>query len=577
MEQALSQYRSMPGGDGDLNQICERAYQHYLARAEAGLQENNLDTARAEAQQALGYKETGREAKAVLETVKNRREAADLIARGRALLEQGSSAEALRLLEKAQTLYPTQADLPGLLGRARRAVCDLRITQGRQAMEAGRYVAALESFEKSQELLPGYGGVVALLAEARARLAQRHLQTAGQTLQNDRAGTAVVHAAAALGHEPGNFEARRLLGQAAERVRAEVRYTIAFLGFRAAPERQAMANSLASVTLEHLTHSRPENVVLVERPDPQTVLEQGQTAMPPAQSVGDAESIDAHLVGEILDGKVVTQSKQVGEGESTYQDGYRNEANPDYAVAADEADKALRDLERARRRVAEAEVRLARYDNADPYDPQVQERKRRARAEVAAARERLIEAATILGAAQAHLAATPQEILVPNMVKHRFPIEEVTWTGKVSCLIKMLDAETGELILAEQVEGQYAQSDRMIAADPAHNVEEDPLELPDDRTLLDKAAQATMEKLRPALNAALTQHGQRFAAAFQRAEAAGDAGRAVDSAVKYLFAYAQGAEQTNAMLDYIQRYLGDENELLDIRELLRTHCRLPLK
>ena len=574
MEQALRQYRSMPGGDGDLRQIRERAYQHYLARAEARLLENNLEDARAEAQQALAYKATGREAKAVLETVKNRREATDLIARGRALLQQGDSREALRLLERAEKLHPTHAELPTLLGQAKRAVCDLYISQGRQALEAGRYVAALKSLQKSHNLLAGYGGIGPLLADARSQLAQRHLQTAQQHLQNGQAGSAVVHAASALGYESGNFEARRQLGQAAGQVRDQVRYMIAFLGFRAEPAQRTMANSLASVALEHLTRTRPANVVLLERNDPQTVLDNpSATALPAATSQG----IDAHLVGEILDSKIVTQTKEVGRGESTYQDGYRAEPNPDYVEAAARADDALHDLEQARRRLAEAEARLARYGNADPGDTRAQDRKQRAEADVAEARRRLVDAATRVGLAQARLAATPPEVLVPNMVKHEFPVEEVTWTATITCLIKMLDAATGALILAEQVEGRHVQSDRMVAADPERNVPEDPLELPDDRLLLEAAAKSVTAKLKPSLDAAVTRHGQRFATARRRAEAAGDVTGAVDNAVKYLFAYPKGAEHTNAMVDYLRRYLGEEDTLLDLRELLRAHCQVLLK
>jgi len=577
MEQALRQYRSMPGGDGDLRQIRERAYQHYLARAEARLLENNLEDARSEAQQALAYKGTGREAKAVLETVKNRREATDLIARGRALLQQGDSQEALRLLERAEELHPTHAELPTLLSQAKRAVCDLYIGQGRQAMEAGRYVAALKSLQKSHDLLPGYGGIGTLMADARSQLAQRHLQTAQQSLKNGQAGSAVVHAASALGYESGNFDARRQLGQAAGQVRDRVRYTIAFLGFRAQPAQQAMANSLASVALEHLTRTRPANVVLVERPDPQTVLEQRQTRISSPLPTAAQEGINAHLVGDILDSKVVTQTKEVGRGESTYQDGYRPEPNPDYVEAAAEADDALNDLERARRRLAEAEARLARYAYADPDDSRAQDRKQRAKADVAEARRRLVDAATRVGLAQGRLAATPPEVLVPNMVKHEFPIEEVTWTATITCMVKMLDATTGELILAEQVEGRHVQSDRMVAADPERNVPEDPLELPDDRLLLEAAAKSVTAKLKPSLNGAVTKHGQRFAAAMRRAEAAGDVTGAVDNAVKYLFAYPKGAEHTNDMVDYLRRYLGDEDTLLDIRKLLRTHCQVLLK
>lgn len=573
MEQALQQYRSLPGGDGDRQQIRQRAYQHYLDRAEARLRENDLVGARAEAQQALVYKANGREANSVVDTVRKREEAAELIARGRALLAQGRSQQALELFEQAEERHPTHAELPTLLNQARRAVCDIHLSRGKKAMEAGRYAAALAAFIESNDLLSGYGGVNALMAEASAWLAQGHVERAGQDLQNDQAGAVVAHALAALGYENDNAEARRLLGQALELVRQRVRYTIAFLGFRAEPARRATADSLAAVTLTYLTQTRPANVVVVERPDPQTVLAQGQTEAP----IALADGVDAHLVGEVTESQIATQTQQVGEGESTYQDGYRPEPNPDYVEAAAESDDALQDLERARRQLANAEERFARYEYARPEDGKAWRRRLQAEADIVKAREHLVDAATRVHTAQIILNGIPAEVMVPNMVQYVFPIEEVTWTATVRCLVKMLDAATGEVILAQQVEAQYAKSDRMVAVDPAHNVPEDPLELPDDRVLLEGAAQAAMNKLKPALNDILSRHGVRFATAQQRAEAAGQMEEALSNAVKYLFAYPRGAEKTKAMLDYIHRYLGDESPLLDIRELLRVHGQIPLK
>jgi len=577
MKDALAQYRTMPGGDGDLRQITDRAYQHYIARAHERLNANDLEGARTEATQALLYRQSGSEANAVIKTVTDRQEAAGLIAHARTLLTQGQSEEALRLLDRAHELHPSSAELPPLLAQARQAVCDIRISQGRQAMQAGQHVTALQCFRQSRDLLAGYGGIDALITDAQSRLSQRHLATSQQHLQDGLAGSAVVHGAAALGYERHNFDARRQLNRAAESVRDEVRYTIAFLGFRAAPEQHPMASALAITALEYLAQSRPANVVLVERPDPQTVLQQRQTMPPSSAPAATLPPVDAHLVGEILETRITTETKQVGQGESTYQDGYRAEPNPDHARAAAEAHAALRNLERARETLAEAEARLARYGNAAPGDAQAQQRKSRAEADVAEARQRLVNAATKVGTTEAVLAATPVEMLVPNMVVHQFPIEEVTWTARVNCMIKMLDAATGELIIAKSVEGQHSQSDRMIAADPDRNVPEDPLELPADTILFEGATKETMDKLKQPLRDACTKHGQRFATAMQRADAAGDRTQATDNAVKYLFAYPKGAEHTDTALRHIRQYLGEEDELIDIRDLLNRNCQLPLK
>ena len=190
------------------------------------------------------------------------------------------------------------------------------------------------------------------------------------------------------------------------------------------------------------------------------------------------------------------------------------------------------------------------------------------------AKQRLVNAATDVGAAQVHLATIPPEVLVPNMLKHRYPIETFTKTAHVTCMLKMIDTATGEVMIAERIEGRHSQSDGVIASDPRRNVPEDPLDLPPEAAMLDAAANASTARLKQVLGLACTKHGERFAEMMGRAEAVGDAVGAVDNAVKYLFAYPNGHSQTNAMVDYLRRYLADEDSLIDIRQLLRMHCRV---
>ena len=199
MNEALALYRTMPAGDANLRHIRERAYGYYIDRAQGKLSESDLANAEAEAQAALLYEGAGKEAKAVIQAVKDRREAAGLIAHGRKLLEQGQAEAAMQELERAAKLHPSHTELPDLLGQARRAVCDGWLAQGRRAMESRNYVAAIRLFDKSRDLLRDYGGVDALLADARSRLGEDHLKTSRQHQQEGASGTAVLHAAAALG------------------------------------------------------------------------------------------------------------------------------------------------------------------------------------------------------------------------------------------------------------------------------------------------------------------------------------------------------------------------------------------
>jgi tetratricopeptide (TPR) repeat protein len=582
MNEALAIDRTMPGGQADLAQIRERAYNYYLARAQDLLSRNDLAAAEAEARSALLYRDSGREAKTVLRTASDRREATDLIARGRGLLEQGDCEQALDLLERAHRLYSTHAEIAGLLRQARRAVCDKWIGQGRSAMQARDYAAALRLFQKSDGLLRGYGGAGTLIADAKSRLAGVHLGASRRYLAEGMPGAGVLHATAALGYQPGDSEALRLLRRCESRTREEVRYTTAFAGIKAMPRDRAVAGMLGSAVVEHMTRMRRANIVLIERTDLQTILDERDLSM---SGLGRARSripanrldgVDALIMGRIIDSRIIEETKHTGHGESIYQDGFRPEPNPDHVAAAGAADAALERLERAQARLADAEARLARYDHAHPGNAEEMARKRKARADVAEARQRMSNAATKLGIAQVRLAATPRNIMLPNMVEYEYPIHTVTRTARIGCMLKMLDTATGELILAETVDGRRSHSDDMVAADPGRNVPADPLELPDDLTMIEGAAAEAIVKIKRSLSMASRKNGHRFVVRMRHAETAGDAIRAADNCVKYLVAHPVCHDHTDRMVSFLRKYLGPEDGLVDVRSLLRTHSRLLL-
>jgi tetratricopeptide (TPR) repeat protein len=580
MNEALALHRTLPGGDADLKRIRERAYRYYVDRANERLLEGNLAEAESEAQAAMLYQGAGQEAKAVIQTVKDRREAAVLIERGRKLLDQGQAQEALVSLERAARLHPSHPEVSGLLLRAKQAVCDGWLQQGRTAAAAHDYPTALRLFQKSQDLLDSYGGVATLLADVRSQLAGLHLEASRQYQQEGAAGIAAFHAAAALTYLPDSVDAQQSLGQCLEQVRQDISYTVAFTGFKAEPQQQSLAAILGAAALEHLAKTHPANVMVVERTDLQAILDEKDLVKmdridpQSGAAAGNLEGADALIIGQVLDSKVVSDSKETGYGESIYQDGYRAEPNPEHIQASEEFNAAVERLEHARRHLAEAEERLARMHHPGPSGPDEMARRQRAYAEVEEARHRLAHAAAEVGAAKMRLESIPPEVLVPNMVGHRYPIETYTWTAKVVCLIKMLDTATGEVLIAERAEGQAEHSDRMVQADVYRNVPEDPLVLPSESTLMEGAANSAIAKLRQTLNQACAKHGQRFLMQMQRAHAAGDTVLAVDSSVKYLFAYPGGDAQTNAMVECIRNYLADEDGLIDVRTLLRNYCHV---
>jgi tetratricopeptide (TPR) repeat protein len=591
MDEALALYRTMPGGQADRQRIRERAYRYYADRADEQLRAGDLAAAETEATTALTYQAFGREAMAIIETVKNRREAGALIARGQTLLGQRAPEEALRALEQAARLYPAHPDLADLLGRAKRAVCDRRLEQGLADLAAHEDAAALRLFQSSRDLLEGYGGVDALLTEARSRLADRHLELSRQYSQEGAAGLAAFHAGAALSYLPGSAAAQSQLGQCAGQVRQDVEYTVAFTGFESAPAQRSLAALLAAAALEHLTRTHPQNVMIVERsglppvpdneradsppiPDQEIPDTIGGADPPLGAAAGQRQDVDATIVGQVLEAKVTSESRVTGHGESVYQDGFRRQPNPDRVPAASALDAAVQELERCRRQLAEAEARLERLQRADPRNPEEVAKRRKAQAQVDEAKRQLLHAAEDVGAAKVRLASIPPEVLVPNVFKHQYPIETFTWTARVVGMIKMLDTATGEVLCAERVEGRESRSDRTVAADLSRNVPEDPLVLPSESTLLEAAANSALVKIRQALSQACTRHGQRFLLTMQRAEASGDTVRALDNGIKYLFAYPTGNTQANAIVDSLRGYLAQEDGLLDVRAILRTHCHV---
>jgi len=437
----------------------------------------------------------------------------------------------------------------------------------------------LRLFQGSRDLLAGYGGVDALLTDVRSRLAEDHLELSRQCQQEDAAGLAAFHAGAALSYFPDNAVARSQLGQCLEQARQDVGYTIAFTGFEAAPARQSVAAMLNAAALEHLARTHPENVRIVEQPNgpafdaPNSGIA-GRTDFPSGGATDTGQDVDAVLAGQVLEAKVTSESKVTAHGESLYQDGYRRAPNPERVPAASALDAAVQELDRCRHRLAEAEARLEHFRRVEPGNPAEMARRRQAQAEVAEAQEHLVHAAATVGAARARLASIPPEVLVPNMVKHRYPVETFTWTAQVVCLVKMVDTATGEVLCAERVEGRESRSDRTVAADPAHNVPADPLVLPSESALLEAATNSALGKLRQILSQACARHGQRFLVMMQRAEAAGDPARAADYGIEYLFAYPTGNAQADAIVGILRRYLANEDGLLDARAILRTYCHV---
>ena len=138
----------------------------------------------------------------------------------------------------------------------------------------------------------------------------------------------------------------------------------------------------------------------------------------------------------------------------------------------------------------------------------------------------------------------------------------------------MLDSMTGSIIFTDQITGISAKADQVIEGDAVRNVPEDPLELPDDITMLDDGIKSAVIKLNRSLELASKMHGQRFVVSMRKAEESKDAATATENCIKYLFAYPIGHDHTTKMLSYLDNSISTEKDLVDLRSLLRKHSHI---
>jgi hypothetical protein len=556
LQRVTREHTTMPGLNADVEHVKQRAYNDYLGQAKRLLGEDDLDGAAEKANLALTFMSQGRGAQDLIRTVEDHREAERLIALARRQLAARSPQEALDLLTKASQLHASAEDLVELMSQARQGVSDLWIAQAEVYLQEENRVAALPLLLKSRDLLPGYGQVEQKIASARAGLSEQHLAQAAlyQTLGLD--GAALCHAVAAMEYSDGGSDAREQLRASMQAVQKSIRYSVVYGGFKSLEEQAFAVDKLNPMALVLLDRLRPACVRVLEQPQ------------------ADA---DAVLEGEILTLDLLEETQVKAHGRSEYQDGMRPAPNPDYLAAKEEADLALADLNSTREQLALTKKRRAQVANPDPNNAEAVRRFRRADGDVVEAQEHTVTAATNLAIASTKAAATPQEILVPNIVAYEYPIHTVEKSAQLVCLIKMTDIQTGGMLLADRIDAQWSQTDTVIQAVPERNVPGDPLELEDDMAFYDQAIKALEQPLGDMLMLGLSKHSERFVTGFQQAESSGDQSLAVDQGVKYLFAHPVGHEHTQAMTEYLHTYLGKEDVLLDIASLLKRHCRILLR
>jgi len=384
LQRALARYRSMPSGQRDLNDIRHRAYQFFCTAAQAHLTEGDWDNAVAQAGRALTYEPNGRDAKAVIAQVGDYRQALDLIEEARAQLDSGAEPEAtLSLLDRARRLYPSHPQVPGLLRRAREAVCDIRIGRAEALIDAARIHEALDLLESSQGLLPDYRDTAARIGQVRRALAEHFVDRARTMRQNDLHGNALLDGLLALSYRPDMPEAVAEVHAATVVLRQQTVFALGYVGFGAAPRHGPLAEAFDAALLVHLQTVRPPNVVLVDcMPFRRTLaliagniveVQIADSRLDPSRP----RDVDALLIGQVLAGDVDVH-RTTEHATSTYVARVDKVPHPEHVAAARQVEELTAQLAAAERQLADARRQATgtrqqplriRKDQAPPVAP----------------------------------------------------------------------------------------------------------------------------------------------------------------------------------------------------------------
>ncbi len=583
IREALAVYRSLPDGEKDLDRLCERAAARHLDIARKHLEADDWDAAEASARRAMDYG-ADRAAAKVMKTVTDRRMADALIKDAAARERVGQFADALEKLQSAEALHPQRADLPEKIARVSRHLCGQWIAEAKGFSRAGSHIEAMKLLSKCEALLPGYGDISSLIDAERRALAAMHTRLGEAKARQLAAGSALVHFVAALGYTADDPGASTGLQQSLDTLRRKTQYRMAIVGFQGSHPYRQIATRLEAATLQQLLRAKPPNVLIMDRVDIAKVLDEQDLSLSdlvdPRFRVasGRLQGVDGMLVGEVVSCDVLRDRTSRTET-SRYTSGMILTPNRAHERARQRVRDAETRLRKCRQRLAAAEASArasAEVAAAGAKRPVARLVGGATNPKVARARREARDAAGVVASARRNLADTPANLRVPNVLTHRYPVHTITATSTCEASLKILDSMTGGVIAAEPISGSYSSSDRYVKGDPARNVPEDPIDLPNDAYMREKAVVAALGNLDEAVGRVVGRHGARFAVMASRAARGNRMDEAVENAMCYLLSYPVGGGQTAAMVEIVARALEDEAEFLQMDDLLRRHCRVLL-
>ena len=573
IDEAMAIDKSLANGDVTRSDIKDKAASYYALLGQHSLEKGDLEAAEAAARKSLEFVAGHRAPSQILEDVRKQREADGLFRQAEQAFAEQRYLDALTLLSRTETLRSPGEETLRLRQEIKESYCEKQIQDGRKLLTAGQPAQAIDLFDKSQQMIPGYGRVETLITEAYESLAGQYHRMAERERKADRWGCALVYTLLANAHN-ADESTRAQIDAAVAQILKRLDYRVAIVGFKSESQNREAASTLASRLLEDILAARPRNVSVMDRADLDRVLEEQSLSATDlidpeyAVAAGRLRGVSAIIVGE-LSMFSIGQDKTSSNGSSNYQSGTRLVENPGYGLAEMSYGVVARNVAQMERDLAQSQQQLREVS----YMPASQQRNEYlsfVRRAIDQKSQQLQSARRSLAAEEARLASVPRMIEEPVVLSHSYPIYHFTKTARMKVFIKMVDTETGEVLWSESIDGLAEVSDRVVDPDPFHNVDGDPLDLPDDQFLRDRCMLDVLEKIRPAVHQALKGYQDRYILAASRNESLGHTEDAVNQYVSFLFCGAGTLAERDSVAAKIDSLIVSDPHVTPSSELKKV-------
>lgn len=586
IREALAINRDLPRGEATARAYTKKAFELHVGIADTCRQKFQWEASLSHVRQALSYLPNHPKAAALLDRILDEQKADLLLAEGRRLATDGKHREALEVLGRALKLHDSRKEIKEAISATKRSFCEVLLAKGQDSFNEGNLLEALGLYSQSRKLLPTFGNVDKLIAQAREGLAERHTEQAEQLVEKSSYAMALMHCLMSAEYAPLTEARRRPLDQCLSHFRQRTKFRLGVASFKAASGHDDVAGRLEAQAMQHLLRIKPANVSLLDRSDLEAILAEHELSSDALQSFGTSNpppklpGIDAILIGRLESFTVSTQRNRVATGTSHYQDGVRMVRNPEYSEAKTAYNRALEEHNEIAKSLAGSQALGSFYDTGLAAGGRLDGLGALGymlnKTQTSYSRQDLARAKQNLHAAQTRLATTPQQIPKPNIVKHEYPVYKITANAKLALSIRFLDTRTAGILHVEPVVGRHSLSDRYIQSDPRHNVDEDPLELPDEPFMREAAYSKAERELQRAIERGLLRHGHTFLVAAREAESRGNRRAAYENYVSYLFAYPVVNFDSDHIWAYLTGPFRAELDFVDLAAAARQHARILL-